>query len=132
MTRCKGVKDCSCHGRSVKERFEEFVPVLKEMVEADPKRRLKIMKKLPPCFVTLICETSLNILKGNLKLPDSHYDSLRPHKQMLVSMCRPRDTFKKKKEYLLKKKGGFLAALAPIILSALSGFAGQTLARTFV
>lgn len=134
MARCRGIKNCICEGKSVKERFAHFSQAFKEILGANPGKRRSILKKSLPCFTRLICEACLNILKGNLKLPESHYQKLRPHKRFLLSLSKPAVSLSKKKDILIKKKGGaaFLAALAPIALSALSGFLGQTLAKATI
>lgn len=88
-----------------------------------------MFKNAPPCFVKLACETGLNILKGNLKLPSSQYKNLRPYKQMLLQLSQPDISIKQRRSILARKKGGFLPLVIPYLLTALSGFAGQAIAK---
>jgi hypothetical protein len=132
MGGCKGVKGCACKGKSIKEHFDHFEPILRAYERAGRREREQLLKNVPFCFVQLMAETGLNILKGNLKLPKSQYAHLRPHKRLLLSLSKHGISLKKKKELLVKKKGGFLPVLAPILLSALSGLAGQALGKIIV
>lgn len=131
MGKCKKTKNCVCSTMNVGERFNHFSSTFQDLAKANPKRRRSILRRAPPCFTRLLCETSLNILKGNLSLPVSHYEHLRPHKRLLLNLCKPAVSLKQKKDILVKKRGGaaFLAALAPIALSALSSFLGTTLGK---
>lgn len=132
MGKCRKTKNCICTRMSVEERFKHFASTFKDLQGTGPKQRRSILRKAPPCFTRLLCETSLNILKGNLKLPESHYRHLRPHKRLLLKLCKRAISLKEKKNILIRKRGGaaFLAALAPIALSALSSFIGQVLGKT--
>lgn len=132
MGGCKGVKSCSCKGKSIKERFERFKPILQAYEKAGPREKEQMLRSAPYCFVQLMAETGLNILKGNLRLPTNQYVHLRPHKRLLLALSKRGVSLKQKKELLVKKKGGFLPVLAPILLSALSGLAGQALAKIIV
>jgi hypothetical protein len=69
------------------------------------------------------------VLKGNLKLSNGQYKALKPYKNSLLKSSEPLTTLKEKKAALLKKKGGALPLLIPIVLSALGSFAGKALAE---
>jgi hypothetical protein len=44
-----------------------------------------IISKAHPCLIQLIAEIGLNILKGNIKLTDNQYKTLKPYKRMLLA-----------------------------------------------
>lgn len=106
-----------------------FKPVLEKYGEGNLKTKKTILKKAPSCMVRLLSECGHNVLKGNVKLPEAQYKKLKPHKRLLLLMSNPSKTLKEKKLALLKKKGGFIQVVLPYLLTALSGFAGQTLAK---
>lgn len=127
--KCRNRLKCVCE-KNVHERFEHFKPVLEKYGEGNLKEKKKILKKAPSCLVRLFSECGHNILKGNVKLPDAQYKKLKPHKRLLLLMSNPSKSLKEKKFALLKKKGGFIQVVLPYLLTALSGFAGQALAKS--
>jgi hypothetical protein len=125
--KCLAGKECVCK-QAVMKRFQQYYPLLKDL--RNNKKRKEILKRAPPCFVRLISECGLNILKGNIKLPEAQYKKLKPHKRLLLSLSKPIISMKQKKALLVKKKGGFLPIVLPFLLSAISGFTGQALAKS--
>jgi hypothetical protein len=113
---------------SLKERFVYFEKQLKEFQDADATSRREIISKAHPCLIQLIAEIGLNILKGNIKLRDDQYKTLKPHKRMLLALCKPGKTLKERRAVLKRTIGGFLPKVLPAILSAVAGFAGHALA----
>jgi hypothetical protein len=120
---------CVCKGRTVKERFEFFKPQLQAMSDGDAKIREDILKSAHPCLIRLICEVILNILKGDIELKGHQYEELRPYKQMFLKICEDGVTLKRRRNILVRKVGGFLPKILPGLLSAISGFAGHSLAN---
>lgn len=131
MAPCKGPNKCVCK-ESVIERFKHFLPILQRIPGANNTELQEIIKCASPCFIRLISELGLNILKGSVKLPRHQYKKLRPHKRLLVHLSKPGFSASQHRSKLLKKKGGFLPAVLPFLLTALSGFAGQALAKTLL
>jgi hypothetical protein len=113
---------------TLKERFVYFEKQLKEFQEGDTASRKEIIRKAHPCLVQLIAEIGLNILKGNIKLPDDQYKTLKPYKRMLLSLCKPGKSLKERRAVLKRTVGGFLPKVLPAILSAVAGFSGHALA----
>lgn len=127
--KCRKPSACVC-SQKLGERLKKYVPILKKLNDADPTERAEIILKAPTCFIRFLCECGLNILKENVKLSKAQYESLRDHKKVLLYLSQPYVSFTKRRSVLLKKKeGGFLPALTPIILSALSGFVGQAASK---
>lgn len=124
-------KNCVCN-KSPGERIDYYIPALKAILKIPPNERAKIYKKATPCFMKFISECGLNILKGNIPLKEKQYEKLKPHKRMLLLLSKKNLSLKNKKAELVKKKGSGLFALIPILLSALSGFAGQALAKSVI
>ena len=129
-SRCTAGESCECKGKTYKELFLHFKPQLKAFQHADMKERKDILKLASPCLIQFICEIGLNILKGNIKLPERQYDALKPHKQMLLRLCASGKVLKSRKKILIRAVGGFLPKVLPAILSAISGFSGHALANS--
>jgi hypothetical protein len=122
-------KKCVCK-KPVKKRLLHFLPILTQLRKSDAGKRREILKAASPCLVHLISECGHNILKGNLCLPEDQYKNLKPHKRLMLLMSKPTLSIKLRRDALLKKKGGFLPVILPFLLSAISGFAGQALAKS--
>lgn len=115
-------KDCWC-GKDLGDRFRHYLPVLQTLVNAKPAQRAIILKKGDSCLVRLLCEFALNVLKGNVKLPEGHYKKLKPHKRLLLQVTKPSASLAQRRLALVTKKGGFLPVLLPPLLTALATFA---------
>lgn len=125
---CRSGGNCWCK-KDLGSRFKHYQPLLEEIIAASPARRASLLKKAPSCVIRLLSECGLNVLKGNVKLTDGQYKSLKPHRRLLLQVSEPSLSLKERREVLAKKKGGFLPVILPILLSALSGFAGQAVAK---
>lgn len=126
--KCNKIKNCWCT-KPITERLAHFTPQLKLLNESDLKTRKELLRKAQPCLVRLLCESGLNVLKGNIKLSDCQYKKLKPHKRLLLFVSKSNVPLHLRKKEFQKKKGGFLPVVLPILLSAVSGFVGQTVAR---
>ena len=62
-----------------------------------------------------ISEMVLNLLKGNIIVPNASFTRLKPHKAKLLYLTRKKPSLKQKKQ-VLNQKGGFLPALAALIV----------------
>lgn len=126
--KCRGVVDCCCE-KKIDERVRYYAPQLALFRSSDPYTRQQLLKTAPSCFVRLVCETGLNVLAGTLQLQRRHYKYLKPYKKLLTQLSDRSMSLAAKKTLLIKKKGGFLPVVIPYLLTALSGFAGQALAK---
>ncbi len=126
---CRGVRgECWCK-RKLDERFRHYLPQLEQINAAKGSARALLLKKASPCLITLLAECGLNVLKGNVNLTENQYASLKPHRRMLLKVSEAKASLKERRNAFAKKKGGFLPVVLPIILSALSGFAGQAVSK---
>lgn len=122
--KCPGTKKCVCH-RSISERIKHFSSAIRDFNEGNSSTRKKILKKACPCFVRMLCETCLNVLKGNLKLNESQYKKLKPHKHFLLDLIKPSNAFKERKALLVKKGGKGLPLLLTgvgVLMNILNSF----------
>jgi hypothetical protein len=129
LIKCKAGKQCICKGLSVKEKFDYFAPQLLDLQDASITRRQQVLNDAHPCLVQLICEIGLNILKGNIELPGDQYKDLKPYKRLLLSLCQPGKSLAERKKGLLKAARKLLPKILPVVLTAISSFAGHALAN---
>ena len=61
-----------------------------------------------------IGKIALNLLKGNIVIPNSSFKRLKPHKSKLLYLTRKKPSLKQKKA-VLNQKGGFISAIASLI-----------------
>ena len=74
-------------------------------------------------------EIALNLLKGNIIIPKSSFEHLKPCKDKLLHLKRKKPSLKQKKE-VLYQKGGFCQLLPdsmhPLLLIYLASFSNET------
>ena len=71
--------------------------------------------------VDTLTEVIRNILRGNVPLSKRQLSQLRRHRYTLRTLAQKRYSLNKKKS-LLKQHGGFLGAILPMALKALTSF----------
>jgi hypothetical protein len=128
--KCKAGTDCVCNGMALADRFKYFEEDINDLQNGDVQKRKQVLNKAHPCLVQLICEIGLNILKGNLELPDHQYANLKPHKRTLLTLCQPGKTLKEKKKIIFRTLGNVLPKILPCVLAAVSSFAGHAFAKS--
>jgi hypothetical protein len=115
---------------SLTDRFKYFDQDINDLQNGDVCTRKQVLKNAHPCLVQLICEIGLNILKGNLELPDHQYVNLKPHKRTLLTLCHPGKSLKEKKKIIFRTLGYILPKILPCVLAAISSFAGHAFAKS--
>ena len=76
-----------------------------------------------------ISEIALNLLKGNIVVPKSSFERLKPHKDKLLYLTRKKPSLKQKKRCLIKKEGFYQLlpdSLHPLLLIYLESFSNET------
>lgn len=83
-------------------------------------KRRKLLIDLADCSeVRAISECIANVLTGNVRLNTAQKKKLKKHKKVLRFLMDKKPTASDKKK-VLYQKGGFLTALLPLALSAVS------------
>ena len=80
------------------------------LIRARPGQRKTLCKRRG--IVKGLCELSLNVLKGSVRLPNTQLEKFRKHRYKLRSLVDPNVNLKKKS--IILQKGGFLGALIPL------------------
>jgi hypothetical protein len=70
-------------------------------------------------FIDCICECTKNLLHGNVPVTAAQYRKLKPYKQVLRRLSDNKLSNKKRRQLLVKQKGGFLGFLLGPVASAL-------------
>ena len=96
-------------GKRAAKRLRALIP----LIRARPTQRKTLCKRRG--IVKGLCELSLNILKGSLRLPNTQLRKFRRHRYKLRSLVDPKVNLKRKT--IILQKGGFLGALIPLAAS---------------
>ena len=94
--------------------------LLKVLAECSPKLRKSILAKASVGLMSSLCECSLNVLKGNVKLNARQKKKLSRHKRKLRTLADHKVPIRRKKQ-LVVQQGGFVGALLGPVLSTLAG-----------
>ena len=117
MVLCSDTKTAS---NGVKKRstrlskLKSHLPFLCSCFKSGGKQRCDMITTGNRGQIESISEIALNLLKGNIIVPKSSFERLKPHKDKLLYLTRKKPSLKQKKQ-VLNQKGGFLPALAGLI-----------------
>ena len=95
-------------------RLKRNAPLLKYLARAKPKVAKAIIKVADRDLIQTLCECSLNILKGHVRLNSQQKRKLRAHKHALRALAAKK-TSHKRRQRLLQKGGLLPALLAPAL-----------------
>ena len=112
-TRSKGVNRNRVRV-SKQSRVQQHLPFLCTCFKSNGKQRKDMIAHANKGQMEAIGEIALNLLKGNMVIPNSSFKRLKPHKSKLLYLTRKKPSLKRKKA-VLNQKGGFLSALASLI-----------------
>ena len=96
--------------------------MLKLLCGAKPSMVKAVLKGASPDLIRTLCECSLNILKGNVRLSAAQKKQLSRHKQNLRLLAKKSTSMKRRKRIL--QTGGFIGALLKPVLGVLGGLLG--------
>ena len=98
------------------------LPLLRILHRSKPALVKSILKHASSDLTKAICECSLNVLKGNIKISPAQKRKLAHHKTNLRLLANKKTSLKKRKRIL--QKGGFIGALLGPVLGVLEGLLG--------
>jgi hypothetical protein len=108
--------------------FEHFVTELRILESASESERANLLSSASPCLLKLLREIVLNILKGNITLPEAHYRELKKYKTTLLKICNPKVKNRSALLRLFKWKKILPQVLAAVV-AALGGTAVKMLEK---
>ena len=95
-------------------KLKSHLPFLCACFKGHGKQRRDMITAANRGQIESISEIALNLLKGNILIPKSSFERLKPYKDKLLYLTRKKPSLKQKKE-VLNQKGGFLPALAGLV-----------------
>ena len=101
-------------GMPKQSKVKQHLPFLCTCFKSNGKQRKDMISHANKGQMEAIGEIALNLLKGNIVIPNSSFTRLKPHKSKLLYLTRKKPSLKQKK-LVLNQKGGFLPALASLI-----------------
>ena len=102
-------------------KHKEYLTLLSK--SKNTSRRKNLIEAGNNSEIRAITECLRNLIEGNVPINKGQLSLLKRYKSVLRSLASKCQPIKSKKK-ILKQKGGFLAALLPIALSALGGLVG--------
>ena len=101
-------------GMAKQSKVKQHLPFLCICFKSNGKQRKDMIAHANKGQMEAIGEIALNLLKGNIVVPNSSFTRLKPHKAKLLYLTRKKPSLKQKKQ-VLNQKGGFLPALSSLI-----------------
>lgn len=98
-------------------------PLIKILSRAKPSALKAIVKDSDKSLIDTLCECSLNVLQGRVKLTPSQKSKLKRHKKTLRALATHRKLSLSKKKSMIQK-GGFLQFLLKPVVTALGSLLG--------
>ena len=103
-----------------KKKFRELLPYLQALKGVKSARKRKqLIEAGGSHLINCLSECCLNLLHGNIKLSKVQVNKLRRHAGKIRELSRKKTCQTKKKRIV--QQGGFISALLPVILSAVTG-----------
>jgi hypothetical protein len=100
------------------EKFNYYKDLLYFLSKSKPKEIKSILESVDPKFIQLLCETTHNLLLGNIPLNDEKLKQLKKYKTKIRKLCS-KNTLETKKK-LLGQTGGFLNVLIPALITGIT------------
>ena len=95
-TRSKGVNRNRVRV-SKQSKVQQYLPFLCTCFKSNGKHRKDMIAHTNKAQMEAIDEISLNLLKGNIVIPNSSFKGLKPHKSKLLYLIRKKPSLKQKK-----------------------------------
>ena len=95
--------------------LDRHTSTLKLLSRANQKMAQNILKSAGDDLIKCICDCTLSVLKGNVRVSPKQKSKLKRHKKALRDLAKKKITLKRKRQiiqkggFLIIQKGGFLA-----------------------
>ena len=113
---------------TMNRKLKRTLPYLQLLKTAKDVNKKRMLRSFPAFVIDDIVEILYNILTNNITLRNPSFKRFMASKQKTLNniykVARNRN---KRKQVLLRQKGGFIGAMVPIIASVLGGLAGSAL-----
>jgi hypothetical protein len=94
------------------------------LAKSSPSQKRALLRSADKSQISSLCEICLNVLAGNIPIKVKKFSK---YKKTIRKIADKKTSLNTKKRLLVNQIGGFLPALLPIVLSALSGIAGKVI-----
>ena len=93
--------------------------LLKFIASLPKKQQQEVLAVAPKDLIRAYSEGALNVLKGNVKLSEKSFKSVKRQRSKLRTLANKKSSIKKKKAVI--QHGGFLGLLSSILIPAVVG-----------
>lgn len=108
------------------KRLKKNYNFLSLLSKSSPKQRKSLLRNANKSQILSLSEICLNILAGNIPV---NIKKLRKYKRCIRKIACRKTSFKRKKNFLVKQRGGFLPLILPAVLSGIAGLVGKAIGK---
>ena len=100
-------------------KIERSIPFFTSLIKSPKSSRMKILNSFPTFVMDDLIEIIINIVHGNVNVSNARKQVLKKHKRTLLTLVNTKNKKLMRRVIQGNQKGGFIAALLPIVLAAL-------------
>jgi len=98
-------------------KIERSLPYFNAIIKSPNSNRMQILKAFPSFVVDDLVNIIFDIVSGRLDI-GSRKENLKKHRKVLMEIANTK-SMRDRRRVLKSQKGGFIAAILPIVLGAL-------------
>lgn len=106
--------------------LQNHLPLLSLLASCSPQQRVALLKTSSSQQIKSICEVCKNVLAGNVPVNINKTKKYKSHIRLLASKSVP---IIRKRNTLLKQKGGFLPLILPAAVSMFGSLIGKAIGK---
>jgi len=119
--------NCDCRQLSgVTKKKKSHRSLFRKIIKGSSALRKKIFKDSPKCFINCISECCKTVLDKKIEVSEEVQDTLVKYRKDLCYLADKKIPAKKKRVFLIKQSGGFLALVLPTLFSVLLNIIGNS------
>jgi hypothetical protein len=107
------------------DRVVKYQKHLQLLSSCAPQLRKAILQNSNLDLIRCVCECCLNVLEGTVPVDKRTKTRLKRHRRLLRQLARGNLGLKSKKNLIVQSGGGFLLALLPAVISAITALVAR-------
>jgi hypothetical protein len=104
------------------ENLKACLPLLEAYPKLQPAKRRQLVTLFERCIFWAIQEMAGNLIAGNIPMSDSDKKTLCRYKKALAALSRKKLSHTRTRRIINQSGRGFLPALIPLVIAAISAF----------
>ena len=100
-------------------KYDRSIPYFNAILKAAQNKRISILQSFPTFVIDDLLEVLYNVVLGKVNISNGKRKILKKHKRPLLDLVNSKNK-KLMRKVMHKQNGGFIGAVLPIVLSALT------------